>query len=394
MNTNIIECFKKCLTDSIIDIDTEITKRIDGQIRFEHILYSMSQVLGNEISYATVNLNLKIKKIVDVKTKTLIVRKNQIDTEHFEQLNNNLLDHIYDGCKRRILAVDGTYIPLLKSLSNEGLRLSRNGNHCTTLISALFDVKRKIPINYRLYKHTNERAALESQLKYINRNDILIMDRGYYSLELLGTLDKLGIKTIFRLRNNLDILLKLKKIKKRECELTEDQECAHKTIPFRVIKYKIKRQIYYLGTTIYDKDIDYFKDIYWRRWKIEINFRHSKYNLSLRKIQSKTVDAVEQDIYIHNFIFIVTSFFQYQLQVEVDEKYTISTTSSLYITVNKLLYLLIFKKTTVKTLNKILRILNITKESLVLIRNDREYLRIKLRQGNKWGPNGNKYGDN
>lgn len=102
--------------------------------------------------------------------------------------------------------------------------------------------------------------------------------------------------------------------------------------------------------------------MYWKRWKIEINFRHSKYNLSLKELKSKTINAIRQDICIHNFIFIVNSFFQYSLQFEADKKYKINITNSLHITVNELLYLLILKKTTDNTINEILRILNILKK--------------------------------
>ena len=45
-------------------------------------------------------------------------------------------------------------------------------------------------------------------------------------------------------------------------------------IKFRIVKYKIDNKYHYLGTTIFNKNINYLKKYYWKRWKIEINFRH------------------------------------------------------------------------------------------------------------------------
>lgn len=91
---------------------------------------------------------------------TFIRRKNKINHKYFEQLNNYLLNYIYINNDRKIIAVDGTYISLLRSLSNEGLKISTRDNYCVALISTLFDVEKEIPINYSLFKNNNERDAL------------------------------------------------------------------------------------------------------------------------------------------------------------------------------------------------------------------------------------------
>ena len=79
---------------------------------------------------------------------------------------------------------------LINVINNESLKkydfnLSKNNHYCTALISTLFDVTLGIPINYYLSKNTCERSALRHQFKYLNKSDILIMDRGYYSIKLL-----------------------------------------------------------------------------------------------------------------------------------------------------------------------------------------------------------------
>ena len=93
---------------------------------------------------------------------------------------------------------------------------------------------------------------------------------------------------------------------------------SKKKIKLRIIKYVINKKVYYLGTTIYNQNIEYFKNLYWKRWKVEINFRYSKYNLSMNNIKSKTKNSIIQDIYIHNFMFIISSYLQYSLTDNLD----------------------------------------------------------------------------
>ena len=134
---------------------------------FKDILYYSSLNVGNDQSYDLVKSYLKINGILDVSKNTLIKNKNKITFKHFESLNNDLLNHIYKKNNKRIIAVDGTYITLLKSLNKYGFKISTNGNYCIVLLSTLFDIEKEIPINYELSNNKNERNALISQIKYL-----------------------------------------------------------------------------------------------------------------------------------------------------------------------------------------------------------------------------------
>lgn len=156
-------------------------------------------------------------------------------------------------------------------------------------------------------------------------------------------------------------------------------------------KYTINDNIYYIRTTIYDKGINYFKDTYWKRWKVEVNFKHSKYNLSMNNIKSKSENSVTQDICIHNLIFIISGYIKYHLEEDLSEKYSITVTSLLKIIINKVLYLTLYKNSTVKNIDELLRIFNIIKESLIYVRPSRHYKRIRYKPSTKWNINGNRY---
>ena len=102
-------------------------------------------------------------------------------------------------------------------------------------MSTLFDIETEIPINYGLFKNNNERSALISQLEYVKANDILIMDKGYYSKELLFVLHTSNIKVIFRLKTNMKYLRHLKK----DYEHVVDIRYKNTIIKFRLIQYYI-----------------------------------------------------------------------------------------------------------------------------------------------------------
>ena len=57
--------------------------------------------------------------------------------------------------------------------------------------------KNEIPINYSLSVNCNERETLVSLLHFLKKNDVLIVDGGHYSIELLTVLNKIQCLNIF-----------------------------------------------------------------------------------------------------------------------------------------------------------------------------------------------------
>ena len=80
------------------------------------------------------------------------------------------------------------------------------------------------------------------------------------------------------------------------------------TIQFRVIRYIVDKEVYYLGTTLRDSlfTIDVLKDLYWMRWNIETFFKTIKYDLSFDDVHSFSAECIKQEIYCHEFIIVLT----------------------------------------------------------------------------------------
>ena len=156
-------------------------------------------------------------------------------------------------------------------INNDDIKCSKSGEYGIALISNLFDVMNKIPINYGLTKSNeinfnkkkvNETTGLLDQLHLLNSNDILILDNWYFSKNLQQTFIEKDIGYIFRMKYNSNYFLDMK------FETSKVIKINGKDV--QLFKYKIKKHEYYILTSITEKiTISEIKALYWRRWKVE-----------------------------------------------------------------------------------------------------------------------------
>jgi len=327
-------------TVELINNETMYKSKI---LTFKDILYCCLYMNGNSSTYSLTNINMSMNDIIDVSDTALKNKRNIFNYKQFKRIADTLLDFIYQNDESpRIVGVDGTYIPLSIELQKDGFATSKKNSYCIALISSLFDVDRKMLINYNLCSDHNERKGLVNQINYLKPNDILIMDRGYYSNELLFFFDEKKIKTIFRMKHNSLLVREL--IEKGQESMVKTITGGSKTIKFRIITYKIDNNDYYLGTTILNHTISYFKNLYWKRWCTEINFRESKYLLSLNNIQSKSKNKVYQDVYSHNILFILSSFIKKCIEKGLKNNLFVNGKNLLHLLTSDILFLILYKK--------------------------------------------------
>lgn len=388
----IIIDLKKIFMNKLKTFDEEVHNR-KRMTKFSDIYYSIIFMNGNKKSYTALVNHLESKGIMDISSSAISQKRNVIDAEYMEKFNLEILNYIYSKNKNktegRLIAVDGSQLNLHFNLSKYGYPLSCNGKFAVGMMSCLFDVDKEMPINYTLFKHKNEREALLSQLIYLEKNDTLIVDRGYFSEKLYGDLIKTNkqLKVIFRLKKNLAIVKKIMKLNN-----VYDTIVTINNMEIRILRYSINGKEYYLGTNIFDKDINYFIETYWKRWKIEVHFRHCKYNLSLKELQSKSENKIKQDIAAHHLIFIINSYLDQIVSNSIDKKkYKINTKNSLDLICSKIFYNLFYKKSTIMAISKFSFILKQIRKHLVLIKKNRKYKRVKIKPSTKWNEHGNRY---
>ena len=135
---------------------------------------------------------------------------------------------------------------------------SKNETYCQGIISCIYDINNKLPINYFLIKTRNERETFRNQIKYFKKGDTVIFDRGYYSYNIIEKLELIGINYIFRLKSN----------KKEVQYMLNNKIIDYKFINInnRIVNYRVNdsEEDYFLITNL-TSTIDELKELYWKR---------------------------------------------------------------------------------------------------------------------------------
>ena len=193
---------KKILNNSINKLNNKYIKR-NRKITFEDVIYGLSLKTINHYTYDKVVFDINYKLLKDFSPSAFKKKCNILKNGDITYLNNQLLKNIYsDKNERRVIAVDGSYLKTLKKLDKDGLKYpsEKYNNYTNSIISGIYDVDKKIIINYNHSVNKNERNAFIEQLKYIRKFDTLIFDRGYYSTEMIKVLNDKHIDYVFRVK--------------------------------------------------------------------------------------------------------------------------------------------------------------------------------------------------
>jgi hypothetical protein len=381
-----INIVKKQLNNLINKIDNEITIRC-RKLKFRDVFYAALYAAGNNKSLDQTKAYLKFENIANVSSAAINKKRKKIPAKYFQKINDTLIDIIYKNTKeQRLIAVDSSQINLSIELSKEGFDLSNNKKYAVGYLGSLYDINKGLPINDTLYTKRDERAMVKDQLKYLKKGDILIMDRGYYGHEFAKWIDKNKIKYIFRLPNNR-LVTRLNEANVNDLIITDGD------LKIRVLKYNIDGCEYYIGTNLYYKFYKEFKDLYWKRWNVETYFRYGKYDLGLMNIKSKSTNKVNQDIACNQFIFIIESIIRDIANQFIDSKnYKINTKHCLDIVRTKIIYLLLYKRSTKKLIDVFNKCIESVYTTLVKIIENRNYNRIRIKPATRWCNRGSRYG--
>lgn len=297
-------------------------------------------------------------EITDISESAICQQRQKLNPEIFKEMMKTYIedtydkDHDYDTYKGYLVfAIDGMKIelPNVKSLQKEfGNNIGRfDQRPCAmALTSSIYDVVNNMVIDSQIDKiNASERKlAMTNIVEMINtigdridlEKTIIIFDRGYPSLELVGFLDKLGIKYLFRLSKSIfadnvkamvadDEITRLKitpsrlnSIRSKEIfEILSKKEY----IESRLVKYKLSTdEIEILLTNIPEKDFNTTEigELYYERWKIELAYNIAKNKLEIQNISGHSKLIVEQDFYAQMYLLNIAE----DLRKEANKKVT------------------------------------------------------------------------
>lgn len=126
---------------------------------------------------------------------------------------------------------------------------------------------------------------------------LVIFDRGYSSVELMGLAEEKGHKFLVRLRRKFNIGIDALKNGMHEYELAYSKG----TLKVRVIKFELPSgEIETLVTNLTDTcmGIEEFKELYFMRWPVETKYGEIKLKMEVENFSGRTEIAIRQDFFM------------------------------------------------------------------------------------------------
>lgn len=204
----------------------------------------------------------------------------------------------------RLLAIDGTVIQIHNSEKLReiyGYIENQNAKVARAQASALYDVENDMIIASKITSYgTNEREIAKEMITKLCElgtcNDLILFDRGYPSRDLIKFIEENQLKYLMRVSNAF-----LKGVVNAP---NKDQviEVKYKNtlLKMRVLKFPLNSGITEtLITNIFDEDFSVadFKELYFKRWGIEVKYNEIKNKLQIENFTGETPIAIEQDFY-------------------------------------------------------------------------------------------------
>lgn len=301
----------------------------------------------------------------------------------------------------RVMAIDGTKYNLPNNTEMKevyGYQKSTN-EQPQALGSCLYDVLNGIVMDALIAPfNANERTLAKLHIEELSKiktsKDLLLMDRGYPSADLITFIESKNIKYIMRCSNQF---IKGMKITDSDCVITH-KFAKSNSVKIRVISFPIsKDENEILITNIFDKNftIENFAELYHMRWNIEEKYDDLKNKLEIENFSGNSNIAVLQDFYATMFLNNIASIMALDCEDEIKEhcktnqlKYEYKANISLTISMMKFRLIDMFTLKSQTKRNKILD--NIYHQLLISVtpvRPNRTFARNKKHKSQKFPSN-------
>ena len=224
----------------------------------------------------------------------------------------------------RLLAVDGStiHLPNTEEIRSEfGFveHFTKKGEepdtHVEAKMTVLYDVLNKVAISSNLHKcRANDLKASKVHLENLEENDILLADRAFGAYQLFSELQGKNTDFVIRCKEksyekyhglfkSIDENDKVVEIPR---PYTLRESSFPKKLKVRFIKVVLSSgEVEVLATSLLDEELyktEIFKDLYYKRWKIETFFHTLKSRLGLENFTGKSLESVYQDFYATIYI--------------------------------------------------------------------------------------------
>lgn len=330
--------------------------------------------------------------------------RQRIKPEAFLELFTLITDNYYNTEEFRTLrgyrvtAIDGVYYSLPNT--DELFEVYGTLHHKLGALqvqaqgSCLYDVLNGVMMDVSLFPYVaSERHIAELHLKALQKykfeKELVLMDRGYPSLELFDSLNDKSFKFLIRCPKN-GFIKEIRDLK------SEDEMISHlycpkgskdkKEILLRAITIELDNgNEEVLITNLFDEAFTAqdFKELYRLRWKIETRYDDIKNKLQIENFSGNTQIAIQQDFYATMFLTNMAAFAQIDCEKELskkqkktDPKYEYKPNVSMIISTLKLDFIKMFLEPSERKQMKIFnRVMKQLRQYVVPIRPNRSFKR-------------------
>ena len=273
---------------------------------------------------------LKLKHTAFIELDDVILKEFYTDND-FNEWNNFI-----------VLGTDGSTLslPYSKELIDEfGIKVTKNEIMPRALISSCYDLLNDIIIDSQIDKvSAGERPLVLKHIENLHKikhKTLMIFDRGYAALWFMFYLLLKNVGFVMRLKEDfseVDSFLKSEDISRivnyEECSERSLNQLKKLGLVFHSIKIRLVKVILdngtieVLATSLLDEKkypSIIFKDLYFLRWGIEINFDRLKNKIEIENFTGLSILSVLQDFYANMFILNLQSIIARDVQSEIDE---------------------------------------------------------------------------
>jgi hypothetical protein len=318
------KCFSKSLLASkmmIEDFTFKCSNRISpsyftrlGKMGFKETILFMLNMINKSVQ---VELNKFFEGILrkddSISKQAFSENRQKIHPKVFIDLNDRINKVIYEECDEyelwngyRLSAIDGTSIELPNTeLLRKEFGHAKN-QHATGAVarasaSCIFDVMNKIVIKSKIdLYNTSERKMAEEMIfemiKTSSMMELILFDRGYPGSELISKLIENNVYFLMRLSSKSFKTL----IKSDKQDQFIEIKYNKKLYTARVVRFFLESGVEeILITNLFEESlkIQDFKELYFKRWGVEIKYDELKNRLEIENFSGTTKIAIEQDFY-------------------------------------------------------------------------------------------------
>ena len=284
-------------------------------------------------------LGIELPQPTPVSASAMCNARAKLDENAFKVLHAGILEQVSEtrGATEgragklwrghRVFAVDGSKMNLPRPLIAEGYRTPSDSAHYPQgLVSCLYQLRLKLPVDFDLHAHGNEREAALAHLEVLSENDVVVYDRGYWSFEMLHAHAARGLHPVFRIKRKaggtfdafinsqwtdavVEVAPGSKALRKLRRKHPGGTFGPHR---LRLVKYTAGGTVFILGTTLLDREkyrIEDLSNLYHGRWGIEELYKISKQLMGVDNFHGQSERGVKQELYAHFVLIALTRLF-------------------------------------------------------------------------------------